>query len=98
MPLSPNALQMTFANGFTANTSSSLADQLQRWQADTQPTAQGYQGLFYLGSGTFRQWTTIGDNTFTNQSNTPILQPHRALFIRTRTPRPTWTPPSPWTP
>jgi uncharacterized repeat protein (TIGR01451 family) len=98
MPLSPNALQMTFANGFTANLSSSLADQIQRWQADTQPTAQGYQGLFYLGSGTFRQWTTIGDNTFTNQSNTPILQPHRALFIRTRTPRPSWTPPSPWTP
>ena len=98
MPLSPNALQMTAANGFTANLSSSLADQIQRWQADTQPTAQGYQGLFYLGSGTFRQWTTIGDNTFTNQSNTPILQPHRALLIRTRTPHPTWTPPSPWTP
>jgi hypothetical protein len=98
MALSPAMANMLTEAGFTGATGSTLADQIQTWTGDSQPGTQGYTGLFLLRLGTRVHWTAIGDSSLANQNTNPLLNPHRAFFIRTRNDLLEWKPEPPWAP
>ncbi len=98
MGLSPEALGMSSANGFTGGSSAARADQLQIWNGDSQVGAQGYSGLYLLQVSSLRHWTWMGDSTLTNQSATPVFQSGRSTLILSRQGLPDWRMPLPWRP
>jgi hypothetical protein len=78
-PHSPQSLGMDSMAGFVVGDEAS-ADRLRVWQADSLPTASGYDAYFYHHSGS---WLLEGDATQTHHSATPLLQPWHALFTIT---------------
>lgn len=78
----PNQLGFTQANGFTATTSVTTADQLQLWTADTTPRATTYTIYWLRNAGTSTFWVPQTGSVTKNVSDTLKLPAHRAFFLK----------------
>ena len=81
----PNQLGFTQANGFTATTSVTTADQLQLWTADTTPRATTYTIYWLRNAGTSTFWVPQTGSVTKNVSDTLKLPAHHAFFLKAQT-------------
>ncbi len=88
---------MSVAGGFTAASSSTLADKVNFWNGDTS-TSTSYGVYFLSNASGIEQWKLAGPPDGLNHANDKLFEPGTGLFINSMAGNPTWVMPAPWTP
>ena len=98
MDQSPFDRGMTTSSGFVFNRSPSVADKALLWRGDTNPTLTGYDSTVFLQVSGIGRWINETDTNFTPQNEVDVFKSFRAAIIKTRTAKPNYKMPLPWTP
>ncbi|MFN0077631.1 MAG: SdrD B-like domain-containing protein [Prosthecobacter sp.] len=96
--MNPTTRKLLPTDGFTGGNSSNVADRVQFWNQDDDPSASGYTGHFLLNAGALQQWSRTADASVVNENSTGLFQALRAHFAQPRSARPNYLIPNPWTP
>jgi YVTN family beta-propeller protein len=86
LDLTPSAAGMTSLASFTAGISPALADQIQLWSGDANPSLTGYTGFWLLQrpGQALSTWVSNGDAALLPQNNAALLKAGRTTFIKAR--------------
>ncbi len=79
---SPALSGFNSTNGLIASSQNTSADQLLIWNGDTTGGKSAFNTIWYAQLATSAHWVSANDATLADQSNAPLFQPNRAVFLK----------------